>query len=324
MRFIDLFAGIGGFRLGFERAGFKCVYSCEIDEKAATVYEKNFGDNPLGDITKIEGVELPEFEILLAGFSCQPFSIAGERKGFSDKERGTLFFDILRILEYKHPKVVVLENVKNLLTIDNGNTFRTICSSLENLGYLVSYKILNSKDFGVAQSRERLIIVATSKELGIFEFSKLNKMDSIKLKDILKKDGEIDYLLRHDYTIIESPKEQNSGIIFAGYLNAKKLRNRGVDQSKLHLSRVHRQFNRIYSDEGLMCTLMAQESSGRYWVYTGKGVRKLTRDECKMLMGFPEDFKIECNKNDFYRLIGNSIVVTMVTEIAKEVKNILL
>lgn len=323
MRFIDLFAGIGGFRLGFERAGFKCVYSCEIDEKAATVYEKNFGDNPLGDITKIEGVELPDFEILLAGFSCQPFSIAGKRKGFSDTKRGTLFFDILRIVQAKKPKVVVLENVKNLLTIDKGNTFRTIKESLEKEGYLVSYKVLNARDFGVAQNRERLIIVAIRGVTEAFKFERITKMDTKKLKDILKNKGEMEYLTTDNYTLIESPKKQKSGIIFAGYMNDKNLRQKGVDHSKLHLSRVHKQFNRIYSDKGIMCTLMAQESSGRYWVSTSNGVRKLTRDECKELMGFPDDFQIEGNQKDFYRLIGNSICVPMVEGIAKEVKNII-
>lgn len=322
MRFIDLFAGIGGFRLGFERAGFKCVYSCEIDEKAATVYEKNFGDNPLGDITKIKGPELPEFEILLAGFSCQPFSIAGERKGFSDKERGTLFFDILRIVQAKKPKVIVLENVKNLLSIDSGESFKLIKRSLEKEDYIVTYKVLNAKDFGVAQNRERLIIVATLRGVGSFNFNQLNKMDTIKLKDILKKDGEMEYLSTHEYTIIESPKVQKTGIIFSGYLKDKNLRSRGVDQSKVHLSRVHKQFNRIYSEDGIMCTLMAQESSGRYWVQTTKGVRKLTRDECKLLMGFPEEFIIEGNQKDYYRFIGNSIVVPMVEEIAKVIKEL--
>jgi len=323
LRFIDLFAGIGGFRLGFERLGFECVYSCEIDEKAANVYESNFGESPLGDITKIRGPELPDFEILLAGFSCQPFSAAGERRGFSDKERGTLFFDILRIVKAKQPKVIVLENVKNLLTIDKGNSFKLIKELLEKENYTVAYKVLNAKDFGVAQNRERLIIVGTLKGIDNFNFNNFHKMDSIKLKDILKKDGEMEYLSTDDYTIIESPKVQKTGIIFAGYMNDKNPRKRGVDQSKVHLSRVHKQFNRIYSDEGIICTLMAQESAGRYWVLTSDGVRKLTREECKHLMGFPEDFKIYGNQKDYYRFIGNSIVVPMVVEIAKEVKRIL-
>lgn len=146
-KFIDLFAGIGGFRLAFEQAGYECVYSSEIDSACQEVYFNNFGDKPQADITQINIEEIPDFDILTAGFPCQPFSICGKRQGFEDT-RGTLFFHICEIIAVKQPSVVLLENVKHLVHHDKGRTLDTILYSLEYLGYLVDYKILNSKDFG--------------------------------------------------------------------------------------------------------------------------------------------------------------------------------
>src|SRR5699024_10480888 len=150
-KFIDLFAGIGGFRIGMEKAGFECIYSVENDKHAAQMYEMNFNDNPFEDITKLNPEELPDFDILCAGFPCQSFSASGKREGFYDKTRGTLFFDILRIMESKQPRAAILENVKNLSTHDKGRTLNIIISSLEKIGYTVNHTVLNAKDFGVPQ-----------------------------------------------------------------------------------------------------------------------------------------------------------------------------
>ncbi|NOQ34934.1 MAG: DNA (cytosine-5-)-methyltransferase, partial [Methylococcaceae bacterium] len=158
-QFIDLFAGIGGFRQGFEKAGFECVFSSEIDAHARDMYFKNFDDMPVGDITQIDVKSIPRFDILLAGFPCQPFSIAGEKKGFNDT-RGTLFFDIVRIVKHHKPKAIVLENVKHFKNHDKGNTLKTVLNTLTELGYVNSWKLLNAKDFGVPQNRERTIIVS--------------------------------------------------------------------------------------------------------------------------------------------------------------------
>ena len=192
LRFIDLFAGIGGFRLGFTQAGYQCVFSCEIDANCQTVYANNFGETPFADITQIDVRSIPDFEVLTAGFPCQPFSICGKRKGFEDT-RGTLFFHICRIIEAKQPAIAVLENVKYLIYHDGGKTLAIILESLEELGYYVSYALLNSKDFGVPQHRERLVIIASKKQ--IFNFRKLTLIKPIpKLKDFLCKEDKFEYL----------------------------------------------------------------------------------------------------------------------------------
>ena len=164
-RFIDLFAGIGGIRLGFESVGGHCVFSSEFDEDACKTYEANFGEHPSGDITKIDAKDIPDFDILLGGFPCQAFSIIGKKEGFANETCGTLFFDIERILKEKQPPAFMLENVRNLTAHDNGNTFKIIKEHLERLGYHVYAKVLNALDFGVPQKRERLITVGIRNDL---------------------------------------------------------------------------------------------------------------------------------------------------------------
>ncbi|MGL5511239.1 MAG: DNA cytosine methyltransferase, partial [Microcoleaceae cyanobacterium] len=159
MKFIDLFAGIGGFRIALERVGLQCSFSCEIDPACQEVYEKNYGEKPFGDIHKLDPQTLDDFDLLVAGFPCQPFSISGRKLGFEDI-RGTLFFEICRIIEAKRPSVVILENVKHLLHHNQGQTLQIILDSLVSLDYYVNYQILNAKDFGVPQHRERIFIVA--------------------------------------------------------------------------------------------------------------------------------------------------------------------
>ncbi len=320
IKYIDLFAGIGGFRYAFDKAGYECVFSSEINEACKKVYKENYGDTPAGDITKINADEIPDFDVLCGGFPCQPFSICGKKKGFDDT-RGTLFFEICRIIERKQPLAVVLENVKHLVDHDKGNTFRVILQSLENLGYTTSYRILNSKDYGVAQSRERIIIVAT--KYGKFDFDDMEKSKPVFIKDILDKTGDFEYLKKEEYTLLkpEQIREQPSGLIFCGYRN-KKIWKKGVRPNTEYLSRCHRQPNRIYSSEGIHPTLPSQETSGRFWVYIPEedAVRKLTINECYKLMGFPSDFKMDSNKGNAYKQAGNSVVVPMIYELAQSIK----
>lgn len=318
-KFIDLFAGIGGFRLGFDKQGFDCVFSSEIDKHAQIMYYGNFAEMPHGDITKIKASDIPQFNVLLAGFPCQPFSIAGEKKGFNDT-RGTLFFDIARIVAHHQPRVVVLENVKHFKNHDKGRTLKIVLKTLHNLGYTTSWELLNAKDFGVPQNRERTIIIGANNGIE-FDFSKLTRLHTPKIADILETDrNDFEYLKSSEYTLIQKPKKQLSGLIFVGYRN-KNIRVNGVRENTQHLSRVHKQPNRIYSTEGTHPTLSSQEPTGRYFIYHQGKVRKLTLIECYRLMGFPDEFKKIGALSKQYNRVGNAIAVPMVREIAKEIKN---
>lgn len=319
MNFIDLFAGIGGFRQAFEAANYKCLFSSEINEHCQKVYRENYGEIPFSDVTKIIPENISDFQVLLAGFPCQPFSICGKKMGFEDT-RGTLFFDICRIIDVKHPDVVILENVKHLIHHNGGNTLLTIISTLESLGYTVSYKLLNSKDFGVPQNRERIVIVAHRGGIK-FDFNKLTTQPMVKLKDFLDKEGEFEYLNPDEYTILDKYTKQKTGLIFIGYRN-KNIWKTGIRPNTEHLSRVHRQPNRIYSVEGTHPTLPSQESSGRFFIYLPdeNRVRKLTVNECYRIMGFPENFKKIDILSEQYKQIGNSVCVPMMKELAIQIK----
>lgn len=318
--FIDLFAGIGGFRIPLQWEGGKCIFSSEFNKDAQKVYERNYGEFPFGDITKIPVEIIPSHDVLCAGFPCQPFSISGKMKGFEDT-RGTLIYSVFKIIESKHPKVVFLENVKHLVHHDGGRTLSTILEGLNNLGYKTSYAVLNASNFGVPQNRERIIIIGHREKQ--FDFSKVKKREHVLLKDILDENrGEFEYL-NEPYTILSDMKTQPSGLIFAGYRN-KNIRKAGVRPGTEHLSRVHKQPNRIYSIEGIHPALPSQESSGRFWIFDGLKVRKLTINECYKIMGFPSDFIKSSNLGEQYRQIGNSVCIPMIQEIIKEIKNQLL
>lgn len=318
MKFIDLFAGIGGFRTGFEKEGFKCVFSCEIDKDCQKVYFENYGEKAEPDITQIDEKAIPDFDILLGGFPCQPFSISGKKKGFEDT-RGTLFFDICKIIKEKNPSVVVLENVKHIIHHDQGNTIRVIISTLEDLGYITEMKVLNSKDFGLPQNRERIFIIASKNKS--FDFSKLEKKSSLPLRHFLDKEGDFEYLSKDEYTLIENPKKQPSGLIFVGYRN-KNIWKKGVRPNTLHLSRVHRQPNRIYSIDGYHPTIPSQETSGRFFIYIPEEdkVRKLTINECYRIMGFKDNFIKSSSNAERYKQIGNSVAINVIQELAKNIK----
>lgn len=324
-KFIDLFAGIGGFRIALENVGGKCVFSSEIDPHACDMYEANFGENPYCDITTLDPDNIPDFDVLCGGFPCQAFSICGKQKGFIDETRGTLFFDIIRILQKKKPKVFILENVKNLTTHDKGRTLSIMLDTLHELGYTVNYQVLNAKDFGLPQNRERIILVGNLKGVH-FDFNKLKKKESKPMKYFLDVRGEFEYLNPSEYTILENKyiKEQpNSGLIFIGYRN-KPIRKAGVRPNTEHLSRVHRQINRIYSSEGMHPTIASQEVNGRFFIYDKDRVRKLTLDECYRFFGFPDDFKKVGNSSKLYERIGNSVCIPVIQSVAEEVKTQLL
>ena len=319
--FIDLFCGVGGIRIGMETQGFRCVFSSDINTECQRTYAENFNDTPAGDITLIDEKEIPDHDILCAGFPCQPFSISGKQKGFDDT-RGTLFFEICRIIKEKQPRVVFLENVKHLIHHDHGNTLCVILRHLSELGYSVSWRVLNASDFGVPQNRERIIIIG-SKDAE-FDFDKIHKQPRVTLKEILDKTGEFEYLEADDYTLIEEPKLQKSGLIFAGYRN-KSIRKVGVRPGTENLSRVHKQPNRIYSVNGVHPTLPSQETSGRYWILTEENrVRKLTLNECWKLMGFPQNYRKVSAVGEQYKQLGNSVCIPMIAAVAEEIKKQLL
>lgn len=323
-KFIDLFAGVGGFRLALQKIGGRCIYSSEFEPNAKRTYLANYGELPFGDITEESTKNfIPDnFDILCAGFPCQPFSISGKQKGFDDT-RGTLFFDVCQIIEKKHPPVVFLENVKHLQHHDGGRTLEVILEKLRELGYHTEWKILNAADFGVPQNRERIIIIGSLKRA--FDFSRLRKMERHPLKEFLDESGDFEYLEPSEYTLLNETRQQpTSGLIFAGYRN-KSIRKAGVRPGTEHLSRVHKQPNRIYSVKGMHPTLPSQESSGRFFILTeDQRVRKLTIDECWRIMGFPDNFVRVSAIGTQYKQLGNSVCVSMIETIGKEIRKQLL
>jgi len=316
IKFVDLFCGIGGFRIGLTRMGYECVFSCDIDKGCRDVYNWNFFEIPESDIKDVSAKDVPDHDLLCAGFPCQPFSISGKKKGFLDV-RGSLFFEICRIIMEKNPKVVFLENVKHLIHHDSGNTLNAIIYELEGMGYNVSWKVLNATEFGLPQNRERVIIIASKGKA--FDFEKVKLFNRTTLEEFLDKADNFEYLSPENYTLIENPKKQPSGLIFAGYRN-KSIRKKGVRQGTEYLSRVHKQPNRIYSSNGVHPTLPSQESSGRFYILISDGrVRKLTINECYRIMGFPEDFIKANTVVEQYKQIGNSVCIPMIESISESI-----
>jgi DNA (cytosine-5)-methyltransferase 1 len=299
-KFIDLFAGIGGIRMGFEKAGGKCVFTSEWDKFAQITYEKNFHEKPEGDITKINEKDIPQFDILLAGFPCQPFSNAGLKKGFEDT-RGTLFFDIARIIKHHKPKVVFLENVKGFKSHDKGNTFNVIKNTLEGFGYKVYFKVLNAKDFGVPQNRERIYIIGFLNDLP-FEFPNPPKAD-IKLGQILDKEVDAKYTI--------------SDKLWAGHQRRKK------EHKEKGNGFGYSMFN---SESPYTSTISARyykDGSEILIEQKGKNPRKLTPKEASRLQGFPEEFLIPVSDNQAYKQFGNSVAVPVISSLAREIYKVL-
>ncbi len=294
-RFIDLFAGIGGIRIPFEQCGGQCVFTSEWDRFAAQTYLANFKEKPWGDITKIPVEDIPAHDLLLAGFPCQPFSQAGLKKGFQDT-RGTLFFNIAEILNHHRPKAVLLENVKRLRSHDNGNTLKVIMKTLTDLGYSVKTTVMNAKDFGVPQNRERLYIVALLGDAN-FDFPEPPKKKT-KLGDILEK--RVD----KKYTI--------SNKLWAGH------RRRLKEHKKKGYGFGYCLFD---ADSEYTSTISARyykDGSEILIKQKGKNPRKLTPREAARLQGFPDSFVIPVSDGQAYKQFGNSVCVPAIRAIAKK------
>ena len=308
--FIDLFAGLGGFRIALESLGAKCIYSNEWDVSVQKVYAENFGETPEGDITKVDENTIPAHDILCAGFPCQAFSISGKQQGFKDS-RGTLFFDIARIVKAKKPKVVFLENVKNFVTHDAGKTLEIVKSTMEELGYTFYQKVLNAVDYGVPQKRERIYMVCFRNDLKSksFHYPKPFKLTRHVEDYLLKDEDMIKYLYvnRPDtyFTEVEDNKYSNKPI-------------------RLGIVNKGGQGERIYSVKGIAITLSAYgggvfSKTGGYLI-NGK-TRKLHPRECARIMGYPDSYKICENANQAYKQFGNSVVIDVLQLIAVEIGN---
>ncbi|WP_282163705.1 DNA cytosine methyltransferase [Turicimonas muris] len=328
MKVCSFFAGVGGIDKGFEKAGFNIIWANEIDKLAVQTYASNFKcdvvrlsdkaelkpcENILvhGDIHKIAADSIPDFEVMVAGFPCQAFSVAGYRKGFKD-DRGNLFFELARIFEKKKPQIIFLENVKNLVSHDGGNTFRVILKALEDNGYHVKYQVLNACDYGnLPQNRERIYVVAflNKKVYEKFDFPKPVKLTK-KIRDCVSADKQV------DETFLYTPEKCK----FYDEL-AKAI----VSEDTLY------QWRRVYVRENksqLCPTLTANMGTGGHnvpLIKTKYGIRKLTPKECFSLMGFPKNFKLpkEMANSHLYKQAGNSVVVPVIYNIAKNIKKAL-
>lgn len=305
--FIDLFAGIGGMRLAFDRSGGHCVYSSEWNKYSQQTYFANFGDQPEGDITQVKASDIPDHDILVAGFPCQPFSIAGVSKknsmgratGFEDKTQGTLFFDVCRILKEKRPKAFMLENVKNLCSHDKGRTFRVIRESLDELGYEVFYSILDGQNY-VPQHRERILIVGFDrKRYGNdikFEFKLTPREPKPVMRDILDTEVDAKYTLSDKlWTYLQN------------YAAKHRAAGNGFGYGIAPMDGVSRTISARYYKDGSEI-LIAQD---------GKNPRRLTPRECARLQGFPDTFKIPVSDTQAYKQFGNSVVVPLMEDVAK-------
>jgi DNA (cytosine-5)-methyltransferase 1 len=305
--FIDLFAGIGGMRIAFESAGGKCVYTNEWNKFSQKTYFDNFGDMPDGDITKVDAKTIPDHDILVAGFPCQPFSIAGVSKknslgratGFEDKTQGTLFFDVCRIIKAKRPKAFMLENVKNLCSHDKGNTFKVIQESLDELDYDIFYKVLDGQNF-VPQHRERILIVGfdrkTFKGLVDFKFDITPVEPKPVIRDILEKNPDSKYTL-----------SDKLWSYLQAYAAKHKAAGNGFGYGIAPLNGVSRTLSARYYKDGSE-VLIAQKN---------KNPRRLTPRECARLQGFPDSFKITVSDGQAYKQFGNSVVVPLMANVAK-------
>lgn len=300
-KFIDLFAGIGGIRLPFSELGGRCVFSSEWDKNAQKTYISNYGDIPFGDITKIKEDFIPSHDILLAGFPCQAFSIIGKMRGFEDT-RGTMFFEVARILKYHKPKAFLLENVKNLASHDQGRTLLTILKTLDELGYHVKWKILNALDFGLPQKRERIIIV------GFLDKDKSDRFDfnfekiPYDLNDILENDKSVDPTL------------------FASDDIREKRLNRVQGKKIFYPSVWHENKSGNISVLPYACALRTGASYNYLLI---NGYRRPSSKELLRFQGFPEGFLITVSHSEIRRQTGNSVAVPMIRAVAKKIIELL-
>jgi len=319
LKFIDLFSGIGGFRLALEKFNCECVFSADNNQYACETYYKNFKEYPLVDIKKLSPKKIPNHDILCAGFPCQPFSIAGKRKGFNDT-RGTLFFDIVRILKKKKPKVFILENVKGLVSHDKGRTFKKILEILskklngkiiksrrENLGYNVFWKVLNSTNFNVPQNRERVFIIGFIDQSINFKFPTNQKLKKT-LNDIIK---------------IKPKKIKRISKLSKGYINKHLRKHKSYNKIKnlnylvaneVRKSRCHFRFDNISP-----CLTTKMGTGGNNVPYLVNQNRFYTLEECLLVQGFPKNFKLTNNYTEALKQIGNSVSVSVINSLVKQI-----
>lgn len=325
---IDLFAGIGGIRLGFEQAfenNIKTVFVSEIDANAQKTYRANFNtpEKLTGDITVVKPSEVPSFDICLAGFPCQSFSMAGKRMGFEDDYhgicRGTLFLDVVRICEYHKPKVIFCENVKGLVGHDKGKTLNVIITTFEKIGYNVYYKVLNSKDYGVPQNRERIYIVAFRNDIESADFKFPNSTDDTKkIKDIIeiaKPDDK--YWLSQQY--INTLKEHKSRHESKGNGFGYQIRDWDDIAGAIVCGGMGREKNLIIDNRLTNFSPVGNRKTPP----NIESIRTMTPREWARLQGFPEDFNLPLADTPLYKQLGNSVTVPVIKEIAKEIKKIL-
>ncbi len=299
--FIDLFAGIGGIRLGFESVGGKCVFSSEFDEDACTTYEANFGEHPAGDITKIDAMDIPRFDVLLGGFPCQAFSIIGKKEGFANETCGTLFFEIERILKARRPKAFLLENVRNLVAHDGGRTFKVIVGHLESLGYHVHAKVLNALDYGAPQNRHRIFIVGFLDDVP-FEFPEpLPPEKRPRLEDVLEKNVD------KKYYVSERIRE------------SRLARLKDPNYPKPYVS--HENMAGSITPHPYASALRAGASANYILI---NDERRPTEREMLRFQGFPDSYKIVLPYGKVKKQCGNSVAVPVIRAIAREMARSLL
>ncbi|MBF0357695.1 MAG: DNA cytosine methyltransferase [Magnetococcales bacterium] len=314
IKFIDLFAGIGGFHQAMSSYGANCVFASEWDKHAAEVYSHNYGMTPHGDITNLKEKSIPQHDILCGGFPCQAFSISGKQKGFNDT-RGTLFFDIARIVKFHRPRVLLLENVSNFEKHDDGKTLATVKAVLQGMGYDLYLKILNASDYGLPQNRARIFIICFRKDLKVanFKFPEPTNCRTC-LADILEDNpSDIKIISRPDtfFTKSFTPKKNIFGEI--------DLPNRPIQIGYINKGG---QGERIYSPYGHAITLSAYgggagAKTGLYLI--GNVIRKLTPRECARAQGFPDDFKITSSISQSYKQFGNSVAINVLKAIIEEI-----
>ena len=325
---IDLFAGIGGIRLGFDKAfkdDIETVFASEWDENAKKTYKVNFNDNfeISGDITQVDEKEIPSFDICLAGFPCQAFSMAGKRQGFDDNYkgvcRGTLFMDVARICECHKPKVIFCENVKGLAIHDKGKTFKIIVDTFESLGYTVFSKILNSRNFGVPQNRERIYIVAFRNDITPKEFIFPEKTDDTRcLGDICEKEPvPAKYYLSDVY--LETLRKHKARHIQKGNGFGYEIRDWSGVAGAIVCGGMGRERNLVI-DKRQKDLTPTTNIKGRV---NREGVRKMTPREWARLQGFPDDFVLPLADTHLYKQLGNSVTVNVIEAIAKKIKEVL-
>jgi DNA (cytosine-5)-methyltransferase 1 len=326
IRYVDLFCGLGAFHTAFNTSKFSCVLACDIDEGIRKIYKANYGIEPVADIRSIDVDTMPDFDVLCAGFPCQPFSIAGNGEGFKDKEKGNLFYDILKIIDAKHPRMCILENVKNLKTHDSGNTYKEIEKELLQRNYLLTSKIINSADYGSPQARQRIFIVATKVKPFVFPTpekithtvstiidptyvkDELNRARyTLKAKPVKPFDPSKPHLLYDLYPVLSVEKQKK-----LDEAKASMMQSGGVPST---LDKGGRQGERVYGTDAVGVTICASSGgpgakTGLYQV--GDTIRRLNVKETLGMFGFGLDYKFpDITNEDALFYLGNSIVVNV-------------